>query len=388
MKDIEIEFHNIQSHEHTKFSLHPGLNFILAEDNNVGKSTIFKVLLCAMQLPNVNQLDLLELLRGGCSQGYAAFKFDEVLSTMWLFRESGKAPRAFFETTRGSESAVRTLGAPQELRDAFDIVSSSDGKVINFNDADSVQLIVQDTPKNDEVLAKVLVDVKVDDIKENMVRLGQMIQQDYRMVQSKLDDDMHILSSMHYVDAVDDFKSERARLSEACYLADTVLDVWKSIVPLKSTVDMSEFVRFDAALEIYGALCGLELQESPIVQAVTPDVFDHFTACLDALQLLEISCGLNTKDKPRVTEVQLDNAKIAIEVYQQLMVADTAMYYAEKEKQAMREMKTEESQLVKKLNEISRRVICPVKGEVFYTDEECVPVSDGFALRHGEDEQN
>lgn len=54
VETVEIIFHNIQSHEHTEFCLKPGMNFILADDNNVGKSTIFKVLTRIAKAPTID----------------------------------------------------------------------------------------------------------------------------------------------------------------------------------------------------------------------------------------------------------------------------------------------------------------------------------------------
>lgn len=154
MKHIDIELVNIQSHEHTRFHLEPGLNFILAEDNNVGKSTIFKVIMFAMQLPKVDDVDANELIRGGCSSAKAMFTVEGVIYTMWLFRDGNQRARAFFEIKDPNGETTRSMNAPLDLKQAFDIVLSNDGKVVNFNDADSIQLVVQDTPKNDEVLSK------------------------------------------------------------------------------------------------------------------------------------------------------------------------------------------------------------------------------------------
>ena len=175
METVRFEFKNIQSHAFTQFTLGPGLNFILADDNNVGKSTIFKTLTLVSKMPNVSNEDLTELLRVGESSGYASFVFRDVRVTFWMFRQSSGSISSFFELAHGDEVPVRSLSCPKDLLEALDIVVGDDGQPINFNDADSVQLVVQDTSKNDEVLAKVLIDLRVEEIKEKSRRLFRQV---------------------------------------------------------------------------------------------------------------------------------------------------------------------------------------------------------------------
>ena len=380
MKDVAIEFVNIQSHEHTKFSLHPGLNFILAEDNNVGKSTIFKLLMCAMELPQVSGADIDELIRSGCSQARATFRYDGVTCTLWLFRGEGRSAKAFFELDLGDGVNTRSLGAPTSLREAFDIVSTADGKVINFNDADSVQLIVQDTPKNDEVLSQVLIDVKVDAIKANAVKLGQQIQQDYRLAKSKLDDVTTILSTMQYVEAVDSFKQEKLMLTAACRVADIVCEPWSQLDysgPAPNTVDID---RLRAAFRIYEGLYDLTIPDSILLNTATPKLFEELSSCISVLKALDLASDVAVTGAPKIKQQHIDNAKQAIDVLSKLNRAVGALSASTSAAREMDRLARERTKVHKRLKEIAPCVQCPVKGEVYYSDEKCVSCSDGSAL--------
>ena len=372
MKDVNIEFVNIQSHEHTRFSLHPGLNFILAEDNNVGKSTIFKVLLCAMELPQVSASDVDELIRGGCTQACARFKYDDVTCTLWLFRGEGKASRAFFELVTADGVSSRSLSAPSSLRDAFDIVSGDDGKVVNFNDADSVQLIVQDTPKNDEVLAKVLVDVKVDAIKANAIRLNQQIQQDYRMSKSKLDDVTTILSTMNYVIEVDDFKSEKRTLTAACSVADSICDTCLALEDLGPAPDLTDIKRLRSALNVVASLQEVTMTESPILRIVDDKLFEHLKACLHVVSCLDAAVDAATVGVLNIQEKQLDNARRGIATLDTLTRAVASLSAMCNSARELQQLDGEKKRVLQKLRDIAPFVQCPVKGEVFFSDEKCI----------------
>lgn len=380
MKVIDIEFVNIQSHEHTRFQLRPGLNFILAEDNNVGKSTIFKVLLCAMQLPNVPSAEVDELIRGTCQNARATFSFEGTSYTMWLFREGGKASRAFFEMHYEDGTTSRSVAAPAELRDAFDIVTSTDGKVVNFNDADSVQLIVQDTPKNDEVLAKVLIDLQVDNIKNNMVRLGREIQQDYKVVRSKYDDAIHTVSTMRYVESVDAFNSEHALLSTACEALDLLQEPCSKLHQLPSAPHFEDIESVKLAMQLVDELGDFRPKVSSITEAVSSELFEHLNECFQVIELLQLAMVACSTRPPKVRQEQLSNAGEALKTLEHLTSASIAMSYSRKAGQQAERLKREHNKLLEELRSVTTEVECPMKGRVLYSDEECIPYSDRPSL--------
>lgn len=380
MKRVDIEFVNIQSHEHTKFQLCPGLNFILADDNNVGKSTIFKVITTAMQLPNVPPADLAELVRGGTRNAMAAFSVEGTTYIFWIFCEEGRAAHAFFEIKESDGTTTRSMSAPQGLLNALDIVKSADGRMVNFIDADSVQLVVQDTPKNDEVLSQVLIDVDVDNIKANIVRLGQQIQQDYSMSQSKLDDVTHLLSTLRYVDTVDEFEGENALLSAACRVADAIEESCSILPSLPAPTKKEDMTSLKRALQIYEGLSTADLHVSPVTDAISPELFTQCGACLDVLTNLETCSSALQVVIPRIKSQQLLNAKRGVSVLDSLQRARGALRFAGIALQDIQKLEKERTSVLQDLQSMTKKVKCPIRGEVYYSDEKCIPCSDRPSL--------
>lgn len=375
MKNIDIEFVNIQSHEHTKFHLRPGLNFILAEDNNVGKSTIFKVIVFAMQLPKVDGTDANELIRGGCTSAKAVFIIEGIEYTLWLFREGGKQVRAFFETKDPDGLVTRSLNAPADLKAAFDIVISNDGKVINFNDADSIQLVVQDTPKNDEVLSRVLIDLRVENIKVNAARLSQEASTDYRIVKARYEQAEQAISTMRYCDTVGIFNTEYPQLAAGCRVLDAIGEPCSCLVSATVGHSVDELEILSRVTLSLIDLEGLRETTHVDLQAYESVLSLAETANRVCLALSEAASKLR-KPLPSGTSEAVDVLSKALPVLETTSKGLAAMSRAFNNGSRANTMSKEIEELNKLISDMAQRVQCPIKGEVFYTNEECIPVSD------------
>lgn len=372
MKQVEFRLHNIQSHADTQFSLGPGLNFILADDNNVGKSTVFKLLTTICKMPNATNQDLLELLRVGEHQGYASFKYDDEQVVFWMFREgdSDKSRvRAFFEL-RADEGTTRAISCPASLLKALDIVVSDDGIPINFNDADSVQLIVQDTPKNDEVLSRVLVDLEVERVKENSVKLSRQILQDYKVVSTRLQDVTATLSNITYNTAVDAYYDERDLLLLTC----NVLDAFSTDVRFdEGSIGVTEQVLTEIeSLQIILSVCSeieecslQEIRSDPSDVSLVSDVI-AFLVSINGIDFTSLSVDYASRIK------EIENLQQILEVIGILRQA--ASYASEALTSGTRafSLKRQADELVQKMRSRFPSVDCPMKGKVLYSEEGCV----------------
>lgn len=368
MLDVKFRLSNIQSHENTAFSLGPGLNFILADDNNVGKSTIFKAIMMMAKMPRVADGELHELLRGGASTGYVSMEFADRRVTFWLNRD-GERVRAFFEIVEAGVS-TRSATCPQLVLDALDIVLGSDGLPINFNDADSVQLIVQDTAKNDEVLSKVLIDVDVDIIKQNALNLDKQVQQDYRLVDARYLDTQNLLSTLSYNDVVDTFFEEQELLYALVRVGDCLMQgcALENVTGTLPALDPSVDVACSVADSLY----------VPDVVAVTvPEGFEQF---LCATKVLTVLCAISveTLDDKYLSDstVKLANLARSVSVVDCLRKAEISSSFCASNTADMQSLKVEQQQLLSFMQENFEIVRCPVKGDVYFGDEECVPVGD------------
>lgn len=378
MKKVTFEFRNIQSHEHTRFSLEPGLNFILADDNNVGKSTIFKVMMFALKMPNVSSEDMNELVRGNSNKAYASFEFDDCRVILWFFREDAKKMRSFFEIYRGTEPSIRTVSCPGELVKALDIVTGTDGQPINFNDADSVQLVVQDTPKNDEVLSKVLVDLRIEDIRQKGSMLSKQIIQDYRLIQGRYADTERIINSMHYTDSVDGFRAEEKLLNSAVRVMDT-LDAGCSFSEQSFVIPEEEIKSLRVVLNVLNCLSQITFSDSSI-SVISLEELKRLKRITELLNTMSGVDWTRLSSEPVITEQQITNVRSAVRVLDILTRLYRSSLYASNANTTVNALQREKQEIIMRLKEQCEVVVCPVKGKVFYSDEECVPASDGLTL--------
>lgn len=373
VKSVQIEFKNIQSHQHTAFSLEPGLNFILADDNNVGKSTIFKALLFLVKMPKITNDDAIEILRVGSQQGYMSFKFDNHHIVLWLFREDGDRVRVFFED-RTDGGSTRCVNCPDCLLEALDIVKGEDGEAINFNDADSVQLIVQDTPKNDKILSRVLTDLRVDAVKKNSQALRQQIIQDYRLIYDRHAQTRNILSSLVYNEFVDMFNAEKELLQVAVKVLD-LMDV-ECVFEKESQVSIEDIEQACRAQEIYNSLSSVGLDEVRGTFEIPEQEELQLDSALRVMEILSKIDVLALKSVPVISAQKIDNLGRLLVVLGKLTVAADASRTVASSTSSLEALEVERQRITELLERNCQKVICPVKGEVFYSGKECISTSD------------
>lgn len=374
MKDVSFVFHNIQSHAHTEFSLHPGLNFILANDNNVGKSTIFKAITFAVRMPRYSYEEANELLRVGTSQGYMSASFDSKQVVLWFFREAKDKIKVFFEIKSEGGTSTRSLDCPKDFLDALDIVKGTDGQAINFNDADSVQLIVQDTPKNDEVLARVLVDVRVENIKLNSQRLAKEVQADYRVVQEKYDYTTQTLASLTFNDSVAAFNEEKSQLMAMTAFADA-MEGKTDFLTAPKVITIMQLEQDSAIASFASAIPDFKMVEDTLLTSYKEES-PQLHSMLDLLENLQ-QLGFLQADTGAVKG--LLQLRTAAKVAQALTILTKAMYAGLSAQDNVATFKHNKIEMTQIRNEIERRctvVQCPVKGEVYYSEQECIPRYD------------
>lgn len=377
MKSVEIELLNIQCHQHTVFSLKPGLNFILSNDNNVGKSTIFKVLTFISKMPNVTGQDSSELLRVGEQRGYASFKFDDKHIVLWIFKDGDKM-RTFFEINDADGVVTRAVSCPAKLLEALDIIRGDDGTPINFNDADSVQLVVQDTPKNDEVLSRVLVDVKVEAIKQNMHQLSKQIVQDYRYATHNLEDVDMLVSTLQYNSDVDLFNEEKSMLNVLVQVVDSMSEgcagIGKGTEKLYPSLE--ELTMLSRLMEVYSVLSSLTFES---ICANVPNISEDKPCMSAALGLLGelVRVDLSVIGKSNILPSSIiSNMQRGLDVLSKL---NSILYSVEKVCKFSSDLDRnfkEQRDIYMELNRECEIIECPVKGSVYFSDEKCIPTDN------------
>lgn len=367
MDKVHVRFSNIQSHENTSFVLMPGLNFILANDNNVGKSTIFKVFTAIAKAPNVSADKLRALMRTGCVQAYAAFDYDGQRTVAWFQKDDRRAPYLFFEHIDKDGEATRSLAAPLDLIRALDISIDESGDIINFNDADSIQLISKKSAEADSILTSVILDVDVEQMKANLIRFSKELDGDIKMTSIKKKDSEDALERLHFNPVVDTFFKELPVLQVLCKLADiapkfdqrgevvddNVMTQLSSMMRLAQEIDSVGFDKFYSHSVVDECVAALHrvvsiIREVDLQVLGLCEIEESERQQLDALQRVMQVLGQATLHAWRCHDLGIEQVR------------------AQNESERLRDL----------LRAIANIVTCPVKGDVIYSDEGCLPFSD------------
>lgn len=369
MESVKILFQNIQSHENTVFSLEPGLNFILAEDNNVGKSTIFKLLSCIAKAPGVPSKKLDALIRYGCSEAAAAFRFGNEAVVARFTRYSGEAPKLFFEHQHPDGDTTRSVVCPRALLDALGIVVGENGDILNFNDADSVQLISEISTEADTIITHVMLDPKVERVKANMQSLGREINLDLRRIGGEVEVYEKTLKELKFQPAVDEFRDMSADLEALCYICDTLpnTDQFYSEQTVKSE-----------DLDILQQLLTLVNSLSDYLDADLQEIrgYAEATAVVQVLQELAPLQGILKAASARTfSNEDIDSLRQVCAVASRLEKVLNSVKDLARETDNVCEAAVEKQALVQELTQRAATVECPIKGKVFYSNEECIPYS-------------
>ena len=370
MQTLSVLMCNIQSHAETSFVLKPGFNIIVSPGNNVGKSTIFKALRCVVESPNPF-MDLRELLREGCSQGYVAFVYDDWKVVYWLIKKDTTAGvvAGFFEVTDPDGEITRDVRCPKSLLDALGIVLASNGKPINFNDAAATQLLVRDNAETDEIISRILVDEKVETLKLGLLTSLQNATRDKKEYERELAYLTRDLQSMQRHDSVDQFNKDYPLLECLCNVVDRKtadLEVGECrLGPISLQADtIANLIQVAGKLEQVPQIgqenVGIDLPENlPVVLRVS-HILSEVGTIEDVLHITD------TSDAEKVTKVTGVLLKVILTL-QECRDSVAVLDRAQAEKDA----------LIEELRKTCTVVDCPVKGQVFYSNEGCISVGDG-----------
>ena len=368
MQTVHITFRNLQSHEHTQFKLCPGINFILAKDNNVGKSTIFKVLTTVAMAPNVSTSRLNSIIRVGTNRASAEFVFNNERVTAFFIRETTGAPKLFFEHITSDGTSTRTVFCPKALLDALGIVVSEDEGVFNFNDADSVQLISKTSVEADKILTRVMTDTRVDTIKDNIGKLSTEMSRDSKMLAAQLESVEEITRELVYQEAVPEFFEHLEELYAACRVCDDA--------PVFSDTHGISEEDWNLMVSTFNVLSELEpcvsgLQSTDVDAPYEKEMEAAFTVLVT---LSEVNAA--SLSKTFVEKIDLDKMNAVKNVMFRLQGASTAACELSTDTFKMNNKKAVLNSVEKRIRTCCRKVSCPVKGDVYYSPEECISVVD------------
>ena len=375
---MAITFSNIQSHENTHFVLKPGLNFILGEGNNIGKSAIFNVLI-DIATPGKSPNWLSRIIRNGCYKASATFEFEtdgqKERVIAWFSLTRPGVANLFFEQYIGEEPPVRLTECPQSLIDALGLAVVPEQGLINFNSADSTQLLSRATNESDSIISHIMTDSRVELLKDNAANLSRDVVTDYKVLNGRIQATNDVLTNMEYNYAVDEFFKAFDSLRAAAKLADAVPKEDLETLLRKPKASEEDLATL---LSVYNLASCLEpIDEMPA--AVDTTALKRAETVKRLLELVDPDDLKQLRKKPPDRTVLTKARKI---YFVAKMVSDTL-----EELKAIREETAKLETIRREMSEISaylrantERVVCPVKGEVLFTNENCIPVGDGFTL--------
>lgn len=368
MKRVHITLHNIQSHEYTEFNLVPGLNFILADGNNVGKSTIFRVLQAIAKAPYTSIPKLRALLREKCANGFAKFEFDDEIVTVLIARTEG-APKMIFSHSTGDGTTTRGVNCPQSLLDALGIYKDRNNNVININDADSVKIISKMSVESDEIIASVMIDQDLEVIKSNLLRLDKESASDFNTLSGQAKSAQEVLDTVGLNSAVDDFFENLQTMQSGARIADLLCSVLPSEVkPLPDIETCVLDAGFSALTAIHDFLCAMMSDER---QTSVPREAQAIYSVLNLLQDIDIEL---VKDV-RCLRINVQGLTVLRNVVTIMQGVSYTANTLRRINQNYAKLRSEFTEISKVLADNVRLVDCPIKGKVFYSSEQCIPYS-------------
>lgn len=369
MKHVKMTLCNIQSHEYTVIEFSPGLTFIASEENNVGKSTIFKVLQILPVASTVSPDKLSDLLRIGESKGYAMFEFDSMRVILWLLRQDNNKVVPIFQTEADGE-VVQTSKCPPELLNALDIVYHSPTEsVLNIIEADKVQLIVDEGKESDSIISSILIDYDVEQAKENLTKFHQKLYNDDKNFYAQyeiVDSDLRELS---YNMGAESYFEELHCLERIAEILD------KGVVSFDSTyidIDTTPLSACLSVMEKLKAFLDCEWDYTPKI-----DIPAEILATMQ--RAFVVSDNLSNIEFIPSTPVTVERVS---KMLRASGILDN-LYKASFSVRAVSRSLDEEHKLLHDISSIrevlyseAEIVQCPVKGKVVFADEECVSIGD------------
>ena len=372
MTEVFIRFENLQSHQSTSFSLKPGMNFILSSGNNAGKSVIFKVLSTIARAPNNTNSKIASLVRYGATRGVARFTYENDIVVAVFINNPGEAAKLFFEHTHSDGSVTRSIECPQSLLTALGI-HLMDGVVVNFNDADSVQLISTVSTEADAILNRILLDERIERMKSNLYELGRWVNSDLKIVSAKRSTTEEFLKDISYNNIVDEFAENAPVLEAACRIADTN---FASVSHTKWTEeDIEDLQQLHRLCDVAQNIAGVVSTESTVDLDISKlSALGRIVAALSDAQ------GICPGTKAWIPEEKIDSLRQLVKFVSQFTLAYKAANEIDDSNRSLARISVELDQVQNILDANVQIVRCPVKGEVYYGPE-CLPRSTRSPLR-------
>lgn len=363
MKKVKITLINFQSYKEATFSLEGNLQIIWSHGNNVGKSAIFSALEAIVRIQKYSGQEMKSLIRWGEQTSSIICDYDNTHVELRIFLRNSTASYLFLQTENGI--CTEMTRAPKSLVDALDLMYQEDvDHVLNILEADKTQIIVDETAITDGIMASIFFDSRLEDVKINAADLLKQISADYSYFSQSLAINQRSIGSYSYNPSVDTFNEQKESLKKLALLMDTVPNFKK--LGVYSLVRSEEIDDWSRTLnKMQSLLKGIQYLQN--VQKITAGVNQGFSDIYSSLMRLYLKLDpLRARDP--LTEVircismlqLLSSSAAKIDRYASLQEEISSRY-------------KEIAKLQETIEAHAKMVMCPVKGQVIYGNEKCVP---------------
>lgn len=395
---IHITLHNIQSHAHTEFEFHSGGNFILANDNNVGKTTIMSTIAMVPVLHRSSNESRLELLRVKESNGYAQFVFDNNCVRMIISRRGESSTCGYFEQVDLDENGkpisdtIRTDKAPDSLIAKLDLkLDANTDTPLNIVEADAVKIIIEQTEQGDQLLSQILLDPKVEQVKANLIQFYSRINTDKKYLAMQYTERQRYVSSIPFNPFVDTFKYDYPVIEAAAMLAD------RGTSPLMKSELLDALPITEEQLLLLGVAGDLAVAFSDLPNedeiSITSDVLESIcssgelllvTAELEDTNVIgvpdtldaaaDLVSALATLPAERTLTLETESISDTNNIVQLLFRVKLSCEKVRDETLMIDKLEMDIHRILEEIYSSGALVDCPMRGKVIY-GETCVPVN-------------
>ena len=368
MHEVKLSLVNIQSHKNTSIVLKPGLTLLVAKDNNVGKSTVFRALDLIAQIHNSKPEDIIPLLRYGTEEGIISCEFDNQRVELHIFLMNSTIRYYFLHNKNNTITHLDR--APTELIHALNLIAPTDIKqTINMVEADKYQIVIEEGSVNDSIISFLFTDQMVEHIKENAAEFANILSGDNKFYSSNISREQKKLETLKYRPYVKEFDDTKEFLTKICTLIDKIPN-YDGLRKLNLTsINTSLNEKQNELVELLDSL--LCHKKITALSKSEVDFLINICDLIIVLGRLIKTLHLNSGQK-----IALDKIYSVLRKFEYLDTLNNTLNNYIMYSNKLDKLLYEKSELTQQLSKILMTVNCPVKGKVFYNEKGCISTDD------------
>lgn len=365
---VAMRLKNCQSWEDSTIEFSTKKPNILIADNNTGKSVIMKMLKITANPKVYSASERKELIRYGEDSAMLVCAFDDGAVSMTIVYPE----RVIYRFRQNEEQSFATYSEPPQIMlDHLGLITNKNIDFIaNIIDMDQDLFLVNTKSSGNVAMLKLLAEEPIlGEVLQKIEELSPRIKDEIRLTTLHSSDLESSLSRCKYID-ID--------LLEATIVkAEITLTLYDRLIELYSQSDVLSTIVFDNTdydNQLLKLDCLLECKH--ILDAVDSLMYDSadYTGYFELARIMACSCEISDKfaclnydstDYSTISNYVSLQGSI-LQCYKELQ--DYEMYM-----QQLEEQETEIKEIRKEISQSGKVIQCPIKGDVLFIDEKCVP---------------